>query len=165
MPDHSPATAQCIATALRQSYVFSQMSDDEMALLVGAAEWKSHPQLEVILREGQACDALYILASGRLVVKEAVSEEGELIIARIKPGDVVGEMAFLSQQVASATVRTDGAADLVRLEYLKLRELLAANPMLELKFFRALVCTLSERLRKGNQDLRRALLGSALGRL
>jgi CRP/FNR family cyclic AMP-dependent transcriptional regulator len=160
-----PTSPQAIEEALKQAYVFSKVDQAQLSLVAGIAEWISMPPQSAVVREGDVCHSLYVLANGRLVVKEAVTKDSELIIARIAQGDVVGELGFLTHQTASATVRADTQSDLVRLGYDQLRLLFKQNPDLDLKFHKELVNTLAERVRKSNQAFRNAVLSGAMGRV
>lgn len=99
------------------------------------------------------------------MVKEIITGDAELIIARITPGDVVGEMSMVDSKTASATVTTDGPSELVRLSYSGLTNLFQESPALELIFQRALVGTLVDRMRKTNNVLRSIVGGGILSRL
>ena len=159
------ANSQAIEAALKQAYVFSGADPAQISMIAEIAEWISLPPQSAVVREGDVCHSLYVLTSGRLVVKEAVTKDSELIIARITQGDVVGELGFLTHQTASATVRADSQSDLVRLGYDPLRTLFQQNPDLDLKFHKELVNTLADRVRKSNQAFRNAVLSGAMGRV
>lgn len=154
-----------IKAALRRAYPFHKAPAGDIETLAENSEWVTLPDKHVVLKEGENCRSLYVLARGKLVVKEAVTQNMELIIARITPGDVVGEVAFIDRKPASATVRADGSCELVRLDYLTLKELFDNHPDLERSFFRELCKTLADRLRASNLALRRSMLSnnSALG--
>ena len=162
---HSADQVRLIQTALKQTCVFAHATPAEIDALTEMAEWVSLGNQSLILREGQASDSIHVLASGKLAVKEMISGDMELVIARMTPGELVGELGFLESKGASATVRTDGPAELVRLSYVGLKDLFRIHPALETKFFRELACVLAERVRKTNGHLRSALQGSAVTRL
>ncbi len=154
-----------IQAALKQACVFVRATPEEIAALTEIAEWISLANQSLILREGQPADSIHVLASGRLAVKEVISGDMELVLARITPGDLVGELGFLESKGASASVRTDGPAELVRLSYVGLKDVFRDHPALETKFFWELVRVLAERIRKTNTHLRSALLGGAVTRV
>jgi CRP/FNR family cyclic AMP-dependent transcriptional regulator len=164
MSAHTPEQMQAIEVALMEAYVFNKAAPEEVIALVEVAEWVSLPPQALVVKEGAPSNSLFVLARGKLVVKEFVSGTAELVIARITPGDVVGELGFVDQQVASASVRSDGPADLVRLGYAELNAAFERHPGLELKFFRELIRTLAERVRKSNQILRSSIMSSAVSR-
>lgn len=80
---------------------------DEAALdeVASHLEWLLVPGGETICRQGEEGDGLYLVFSGRLVVlrEEAVGEE--IRVGEVGRGDSVGEMAVLTGQRRSATVR------------------------------------------------------------
>ncbi|HSH94282.1 MAG TPA: cyclic nucleotide-binding domain-containing protein [Roseimicrobium sp.] len=155
---------QAIEAALQQAYIFSKLSPAELMLVSGVAQWVTFTQPSQLTKEGKPCDSMYVLAKGRLVVKEAITTDSELVIARMAPGDVVAELGFVDGQPASATVRTDGPVELVKIGYAEFRSLLAANPALETTFYRELVQMLGNRIRNSNRSLRQTLLGSMISR-
>ena len=59
---------------------------------------------EILMREGDAADGLYILASGRLRVQVKQFDGGEATVAEVGRSEVVGEMAIISDEPRSATV-------------------------------------------------------------
>jgi CRP-like cAMP-binding protein len=156
---------EAIKAALKRAYLFSKVGSVEIDAISGMAEWASVPDKTVLVKEGENSRSLYVLAKGKLVVKETVTQNMELIIARITPGDVVGEVGFVDKKPASATVRADGPCEMVRLDYLSLKDLFEQRPELERAFYRDLCRTLAERLRAGNAALRRSMLNNnaALG--
>jgi CRP-like cAMP-binding protein len=157
--------SQAIQTALKQACVFTDATPEEVEALTEIAEWISLPAQTLILREGYPSDSIHILANGKLAVKEVISGDMELVIARMTPGDLVGELGFLESKGASASVRTDGPAQLVRLSYVRLKDVFHRHPALETRFFKELARVLAERVRKTNSHLRSALQGSAVTRV
>jgi len=160
MRSHSGGSQEAVKAALRRAYLFQKISATDIDVLAEHAEWTALTDKTVVLKEGENCRSLFVLARGKLIVKEAVTQNMELIIARITPGDVVGEVGFVDRKPASATVRADGACELVRLDYLTLKELFETRPELERGFYRELCKTLGERLRASNMALRRSMLSN-----
>jgi CRP-like cAMP-binding protein len=70
---------------------------------------------ETICRQGDRADAMYVVQEGCLaVVRE---EDGvETPIARLGPGEIVGEMALFDRETRSATVRAAGTARVLTLD-------------------------------------------------
>ena len=160
MSTHSDSQLVLIQAALSKAYVFAGATPEEIRCLAEAAEWVVLEPGTAVLKEGELADALYVLAAGRFVVKESFYATMELVIARINPGDLVGELAFIDRQPASASVRSDGAAEVVRLSYDSIQRVFKALPSLESKFQRELIHTLASRIRRGNQGLRDAIMGA-----
>jgi predicted acylesterase/phospholipase RssA/CRP-like cAMP-binding protein len=69
---------------------------------------------EVLFREGDAGDSMYIVAAGVLGVRVVQQDGTEAVIDKLAPGAVVGELSLLSGQPRTATVYAENAAGLVR---------------------------------------------------
>lgn len=58
---------------------------------------------EVIIREGDSADCAYMIESGRVRVSRA-SQLGDVVLAELSSGELVGEMGIISEKPRSATV-------------------------------------------------------------
>ncbi len=76
---------------------------------------KEYADREVICREGDRGDSMFVIQSGRA---EAVRYNGgaEHVVGELKAGDVFGEMAIFDRQPRSATVRAKGPARVLTLD-------------------------------------------------
>ncbi len=85
---------------------------------------------EVLFREGDEGDALFIIQSGSVLVYTTDKTFGLTSeLARLGPGQAVGEMALLSEAPRSASVRADeGPAELLVLERRVFRSLVRRRP-------------------------------------
>ncbi len=127
------------ALALRASTLFSGLSPDELLPVAAICTELRLGDKEVLFREEEMGDALYVIASGRL----RVEQDGSLV-AQLGTGDCVGEMAALDWGPRSATVVAQEPALLVRLGRNDLMDLLRDNPVL----VRSLALVLVGRIRK-----------------
>jgi len=106
---------------------------------------------DAVFRAGDPGDALHIVASGTL---EAVLDEGtasEQVVSRFVSGDVFGEMALLTGQPRSATVRARTDSRLLSLAKSHFDRALEEHPELALRLCR----TLSTRLFDTNEQMAR----------
>ena len=71
---------------------------------------------EVIVRQGDEADALYILTSGRARVLKEAGDGKEVSLTTLHPGDEFGEQALLGGGMRTATVRCSTAVELLRLD-------------------------------------------------
>jgi len=62
---------------------------------------------EVIVREGEIGDRMYVIQSGRVRVTRNAEGE-EIHLTELKEGDFFGELAIIESEVRSATVRAFG---------------------------------------------------------
>jgi len=58
----------------------------------------------VLMRQGQAARGAFFIETGEVEARVALPGGGELALARLGPGSVLGEMALLDQGIVSATV-------------------------------------------------------------
>jgi CRP-like cAMP-binding protein len=58
----------------------------------------------VLMRQGQAARGAFFIETGEVEARVALPGGGELAVARLGPGSVLGEMALLEQGIVSATV-------------------------------------------------------------
>src|SRR5438445_695269 len=61
---------------------------------------------EIIFREGDRGDVLYVLVDGEVEVTKRVPGQGDVVLRRLRPGECFGEIALVSDQARSATVRS-----------------------------------------------------------
>jgi CRP-like cAMP-binding protein len=85
--------------ALRALDRFSSLSDDELALLADAGTAVHIPAHWGLIWEKTPADKAYIILSGEVSVRKGRDE-----IARLGPGDTVGESAIVGHRLRSASV-------------------------------------------------------------
>ncbi|HEY2805737.1 MAG TPA: HEAT repeat domain-containing protein [Gemmatimonadales bacterium] len=95
---------------LKGAAIFDRVNGEDLAPLARIAEVQAYAPGEVIVHEGEQGQALYILVHGSANV-----EHGGRVIAKLGPGDVVGEMAVLDSEPRSATVRATSEAEALRI--------------------------------------------------
>jgi CRP-like cAMP-binding protein len=94
--------------------LFSDLPEDAFAQLMGDLQLKRFSRDGVILREGDQGKSFFLLARGVVEVSKKVSEEN-LVLARLSDGSVFGEMALVSKEPRSATVKALSHVDLLEL--------------------------------------------------
>jgi len=118
--------------------LFSACSRKELAGLARAAEERSVPAGTVVVREGAAGDAFYVLVSG-----QARIERSGRAVATIGPGDFFGDLALLDRAPRNATVTTTADTVLVVLGQRTFLAMVDESPA----FARKLLLGLARRLR------------------
>jgi hypothetical protein len=92
---------------------------------------------DAIILEGRANDDIYVLTKGRLSVSKRRGG-GEVTLAFISPGEVFGEMAFLTRRPRSATVRAVEDSECIMVKSADLRLLAYRQPSVILQVARVL---------------------------
>ncbi|WP_290730305.1 cyclic nucleotide-binding domain-containing protein [Halobacteriovorax sp. JY17] len=104
---------------------------------------------EYLIREGEESAQMYYLQSGSMAVYK-VKGGAEHQIGTIYSGELVGEMSFLDKEPRSASVKAISEAKLLVIPVEKFEKYFNDQP----SWYRALIHTLLERLRKANTRIR-----------
>ena len=89
----------------------------------------------------------------RVYARPLEVRRGEMKLASLQPGDVCGEMSFLENSNASASVVASKVSTIEFLSADELHGIFAAFPHLASRFYRSMALTLSRRLRTTSQQL------------
>lgn len=95
--------------------LFSQLPEEAFAVVLRDLQVRRFAGDGVVLGEGEPGAAFYLLARGRVEVSKRVGDE-QLVLARLGDGAVFGEMALMSDEPRSATVRAVTHLDLLELK-------------------------------------------------
>jgi CRP/FNR family transcriptional regulator, cyclic AMP receptor protein len=106
-------------------------------------------KFEVLIKEGEISQNMYLLQSGQLVVTKKRGKT-DVQLGFIDAGELVGEMSFLDGEPRSATVRAVTDCELIEIPHEVLENVLNTQPA----WFRTLLKTLTERLRKANSKIK-----------
>lgn len=99
---------------------------------------------EVICRQGEPGDRMFVIQSGRAVV-----EMDEVFVTELKAGDLFGEMAIVERRPRSATVRADGPARVLTLDKRAFLRQVHEDPSLAYRILE----TMSRRVRRLDSEL------------
>lgn len=137
-------------------YLFGQLTDEDIEWMTENGEAQQVETGEVIIHQGVAVDALFILLRGRLSVSLPSLDDRE--IARLKAGEVVGEMSFVDARPPSATVTGMERSVVFAIPKGKLSRHLDRDLGFAARFYKALAIYLSTTVRE-----RHAMLGYGEG--
>lgn len=119
---------RAVRTFLRATTVFGTLSPRQMQLLLRSLEKRHAAGGDVILREGDEADGLYIVEKGALRVYRDANPSH--VVASLASGAVVGEIGLLSDDKRNASVMADTVSALWFLPKAAFRELLESNAAL-----------------------------------
>ena len=126
---------------------YDLLTEEETARLLGRGKPVELQAGEELLREGTRSERLFVLRSGRVRI-EREHLGGRIPLATAGAGDVLGELAFLDGEPASATVVVEEPVAAHVLLDSDLAELLAEDPRFAAAVYRALAVSLAARLRQ-----------------
>jgi glutaminase len=145
---HGPIT-------LREMDILSGMSDRDTALLESIVEETRFQAGDVILREGDPAEALFLLAEGLVTVCLRMENgAGKKRISTITPGLAFGELALLDGGTRSADVIADTAVKCYILPVAKLEILAERHPEVYARLMLNIARELSARLRRADSEIR-----------
>jgi NTE family protein len=97
-----------------------------------------YPKGTVVYREGEPCDAIFLILSGRCEVRRS-TPGGEIVEAVTGPGDMLGDRALLNGEAHRHTAVIATHAVLLRIPASELRGLFATDPCAAGRFSQAVV--------------------------
>ncbi len=99
-------TREDIREALAGISLFTSLSTDELDLLSAGATERFHESGEVMIRQGERSDQLFVILKGSARVQEMPDDPSatEMVLGEIGAGQIVGELAVLTGMPRSATV-------------------------------------------------------------
>jgi signal transduction histidine kinase len=124
--------------ALRATPIFAEVPPELLARLAAQAEPISLQPGDFLIVEGDKADDLYVVVSGELEVTKR-SGSSEIPLARVGPGAIQGELAALERGKRMASVRALSQADVLRIPYTAVRDLLSAGPDAALAIIRTVI--------------------------
>jgi len=104
---------------------------------------------DYLVREGEESNEMFYLSSGTLAIFQRKGDS-ERQIGTVYSGELVGEMSFLDNKPRSASVKAVGECELTVIPREKLQKYLSTQP----HWYRALVQTMVDRLRRANKRVR-----------
>jgi small-conductance mechanosensitive channel/CRP-like cAMP-binding protein len=115
--------------ALKRIPIFAPLSDEERLSLAEGLQFFPFSTGEVILRQREPGDSLYIIRHGEVSVCVAAGE-GTREVTRLKTGDFFGEMSLLTGAPRRATISAVDDVECYVIHRAQLERLLCKNPPL-----------------------------------
>ncbi len=99
----------------------------------------------VLFQEGDESDAMYVIKTGRIEITKSKGTK-DIILAELKPGEMLGEMAFFDNKPRSAGARAATDAEVIALPFSALHAQFKTFP----EWLKAMVKTVNSHLREAN---------------
>ena len=104
---------------------------------------------EILFREGDPSDAMYVIKKGKIAITKAKGNS-EIVLAELMPGEMLGEMAFFDNKPRSAGAKASTDAEVIMLPFSSLHAQFKTFP----EWLRAMVKTVNSHLRNANQTIK-----------
>lgn len=144
---------QGLITFLKSCEIFTNLSHDELVLMLPFIRVMTFEKGEWVLKEGEVGQNLYLVKRGQVEVVKSEKEHGHIEqLDILGPGEWVGEMAYFEEGKRSASVR---ALDKVEILVLLVEDLRSssAGEIFYPKIVKHLTKRISQRLRKTGDNL------------
>ena len=129
----------------RVLFILGLLEDEDVDWLVSAGRRREVFKNEVLIQEGTANTAIYLILLGQFVV--TVARSPHTPIAHLASGEVVGEMSFIDHLPSSATVKATEPSVILEIERGILTQKLEQDVGFACRWYHALTVLLSTRLR------------------
>lgn len=123
-------------------YLMGALEDSDVEWLAANGTTLRLAANQVLVREGQPIDSLFVLLDGQLAVKA-----GDTQVATLLAGEVVGEISFVDPRPPMATVTALESARVLTVRRDVLLAKLSGDTRFAANFYRALAIFLADRLR------------------
>lgn len=112
-----------------KTYLAPNVEEEHLHQVLDTAEVIEFKPNDVLIQEGADDDCVYLLRKGSVTVSRRIAGK-EIVLGYLPAGNYVGEMAFLTKQKRSATVRAAVAAEAIKIDSGAFRALLDHAPEL-----------------------------------
>ncbi len=144
--------AETFHNFLSRVALFQDLTDPEIDELLRITNRVRMKPGDVVTQEGDEGDSLYIIREGVVQVKRRTSG-GEIVIARLSEGEVIGEMALIDGAPRSASLVAETAGTLYQVRRDNLDILKSEMSPAAYKILRAIALICCERLRDINTQI------------
>jgi len=138
----------------RDLFTEQRLSSLEISLLSTLSKERKLRGGDVIFREGDPGDAMYIVLDGRIRISKQIPGAGEEALAILERGDYFGEMALIDRQPRSAEATAHGGdAVVLSIPKMVVEQLLDMHKVSSVRLLRILCGLVAQRLREIDDKL------------
>lgn len=148
-------------SALRKIPFLRQLDAADLKEIYKISRTREYGPGEPIFAKSTAADRMFIVLDGRVKIFTPSMGKKRKTFAYLRPGDFFGEMALLEGKPRSAAAEAVAYSKLLVITSADFNRLLAKRPQLTLYLLR----TVSQRLRRANEEIEGLLFRNVLGRV
>ena len=111
---------------LKEIPFFRDLTIEELYQIATIAEEIKIPVNRIVFRQGEPADAFYIILEGEVTVRKSFNKKEQRIVDMSR-GALLGEMAFITGEQRTGTVKTNSAVKLLKISKEKFDLLLAGQ--------------------------------------
>lgn len=136
------------AETLRKVPLFAKLDPARLKLLAFTSQSVTFEDGELLFREGDAADAIYVVLSGEVDIMVR-TDRGEAVYGTLGVNQLIGELAVISKTKRTATLRAKGRLQVLRIGDEAFLRLITENPGVALEVIRQL----SDKLIRAFRDI------------
>ena len=140
-----------ISEILKKVPIFRMLGKESIDFIVERLKFKTFDNKAVICNVGDPGDTMYIIITGKVDICIYTQDGTEQVVAMLGPGDYFGEMALLTGETRSATVRTSEPSEMFLLHKEDFDVILERFPSISLSMGKIVSQRLRETLKKATQ--------------
>ena len=152
-----PQPAEGLASSL-----LNGLSKDEVQQFYSLAKLHTFEDNDVIISEGDAGDAMFVVVSGRVRVEKATLDQQQEVITFLGEWECFGEMSLVDREPRSATVRALGQTQVQEFPQDTLDVLFEAHPDMHRRILINLSQIGSQRIRRLDETLVQSVYDSVI---
>ncbi|HRQ66376.1 MAG TPA: cAMP-activated global transcriptional regulator CRP [Xanthomonadaceae bacterium] len=136
---------------------FLQLDRASLDRFLALCHLRKYPNRAVVLRPGDEANTLHYVISGSLMVTVEETDGREITLARLNPGEFIGEMGlFVAPQKRTVSVKARSPCELAEISYERLFQLLEGPLRADCqRILFAIGAQLSQRLLQSRRKVRR----------
>lgn len=143
-----------VILALKSTPLFQSVPGEGLKRLSDFIQEKKVPAGEVVFREEDFGEEMYLVRSGRVSIHQELEEGEPALLEKVEPGGYFGEMAIIDDLPRTATATADVDSSLLVLHKNDFRTAVQDYPDIAFEIFREF----TRRLRRSDRQYRKLLL-------
>ena len=125
-------------------HILGDFSDEDIAWLINVGMKKTVQANELLIAANVQLHAIYFVLSGRFNIELPNGQT----IAKVKSGEILGEMSFIEEETPYANVMATDPSSVISIAHEFLLDRFKECPPFEGRFYKAMSLFLSSRLRR-----------------
>ncbi|GMA38283.1 Crp/Fnr family transcriptional regulator [Mobilicoccus caccae] len=146
---------------VRKAPLFAALDDEDVAALQATMSTSRLSRGEVLFREGEQGDRLYVIQAGKIKLGRSSADGRENLVAILGPGEMFGELSVFDPGPRNATATAIAETHLIGLGNEALQQFLLSRPPVG----QSLLAALAKRLRRTNDSLADLVFTDVPGRV